>query len=173
MLKKVKKYGSTVLRKHSTLVQTDEDIRDMSENLFDTLAQEGGIGLAAPQIGLLKRAFVMVSNPFADDNSEFNRFKQLIINPEILFKSQSETWYTEGCLSIPGIYENVARPEKLIVKYLNKRLEPIEREILGIEARIFQHEFDHLNGILFVDKLSPIKRRMLASKLKRIAKTAK
>ncbi len=172
MLIKIEKYGSNVLRKHSTLVKGDEDIQGLSTNLFDTLAKEGGIGLAAPQIGLLKRAFIMDSNPAANEEDSFERFKYLIINPTILFVSKNDNWFKEGCLSIPDIFEDIARPDKIVVKYYNEIFEPIEREISGIEARIFQHEYDHLEGTLFVDRLSPLKRRMLDSKLKRIARAA-
>lgn len=170
MLVKIEKYGTKVLRKHSALVKNDEDIQGMSTNLFDTLAKEGGIGLAAPQIGLLKRIFIMDSNPVADDNDSIDRFKHLIINPTILFVSKNENWFKEGCLSIPGIFEDVERPDKIVVKFYNELLEPIERELSGIEARIFQHEYEHLEGILFIDKLSPIRRQMLKGKLNRIAR---
>lgn len=170
MLVKIEKYGTKVLRKHSALIKNDEDIQGMSTNLFDTLAKEGGIGLAAPQIGLLKRIFIMDSNPVAEDNDSIDRFKRLIINPTILFVSKNENWFNEGCLSIPGIFEDIARPDKVVVKYYNQSLEPIERELSGIEARIFQHEYEHLEGILFIDKLSPIRRQMLKGKLNRIAR---
>lgn len=170
MLIKVEKYGAKVLRKHSALVKSDEDIEGMSTNLFDTLAKEGGIGLAAPQIGLLKRIFIMDSGPLANDDDTVDKFKHLIINPTILFVSKNENWFNEGCLSIPGIFEDVERPDKIVVKYYNEQLEPIERELSGIEARIFQHEYEHLEGILFIDKLSPIRRQMLKGKLNRIAR---
>ncbi|HRX68404.1 MAG TPA: peptide deformylase [Tenuifilaceae bacterium] len=173
MITKVLKYGSSVLRKHSTEINKGEDTKSLIENLFDTLSREGGIGLAAPQIGALKRVFVMDSNPIDDDNGSVDRFKRAVINPEIISKSDETVIYSEGCLSIPEIYEEVVRPKKISVKYLDESFKQVEREIDGIEARIFQHEFDHLDGVLFVDRISSIRRKMLAGKLKRIMKISK
>ncbi len=173
MIAKVLKYGSSVLRKHSTEINKGEDTKSLIENLFDTLSREGGIGLAAPQIGALKRVFVMDSNPIDDDNGSVDRFKRAVINPEIISKSDETVIYSEGCLSIPEIYEEVVRPKKISVKYLDESFKQVEREIDGIEARIFQHEFDHLDGVLFIDRISPIRRTMLAGKLKKIMRFSK
>lgn len=170
MIAKVLKLGSSVLRKHSTEIKKGEDSKSLIENLFDTLSKEGGIGLAAPQIGVLKRVFVMDSHPFEDDD-KVEKFKRAIINPEIISKSDETVIYSEGCLSIPEIYEEVVRPKKISVKYLDESFKQVEREIDGIEARIFQHEFDHLDGVLFIDRISSIRRTMLQGRLKRILKS--
>jgi peptide deformylase len=168
MVSKVLKYGSTLLRKQSVEITKADNITPLSDNLFDTLKKAGGIGLAAPQIGVLKRVFVMDSNPIAEDDESVEKFKRLVINPQIISRSQETIFYSEGCLSIPGIYEEVERPKSITVKYLDESFTPVEREVDGIEARIFQHEYDHLEGILFVDRVSPIRKSLLSSKLKRI-----
>jgi peptide deformylase len=168
MVSKVLKYGSTLLRKQSVEITKADNITQLSDNLFDTLKKEGGIGLAAPQIGVLKRAFVMDSNPIAEDDESVEKFKRLVINPQIISRSQETILYSEGCLSIPGIYEEVERPKSITVNYLDESFTPVERKVNGIEARIFQHEYDHLEGILFVDRVSPIRKSLLSSKLKKI-----
>ncbi len=168
MVARVLKYGSSLLRKKSVEVTDIDNINQLRDNLFDTLKMEGGIGLAAPQIGILKRAFVMDSNPITEDDESVDIFKRLVINPQIVSRSHETIFYSEGCLSIPGIYEEVERPDRINVKYSDESLNPVEREIEGIEARIFQHEFDHLEGVLFVDRVSPIRKSLLSSKLKRI-----
>ena len=173
MVAKVFKYGSSVLRQHSELIKKNDDIQNLIDNLFETLGKEGGIGLAAPQIGVLKRVFVMDTNPVEETDEPIQRFKRVVINPQIIKQTIETSMYSEGCLSIPGIYEDVVRPRKVLVNYLDESLNQIEREIDGMEARIFQHEFDHLDGILFVDRISPIRRSMLASKLKRIMRLSK
>ena len=173
MVVKVLKYGSSVLRKHSIEVEKGEDSKSLIENLFNTLSKEGGIGLAASQIGVLKRVFVMDSNPIEDTEDQVERFKRAVINPKIIAKSDETIVYNEGCLSIPGIYEEVVRPKKIIVNYLDESLNQVERELDGIEARIFQHEYDHLDGVLFVDRISPIRRSMLVGKLKKIMRSSK
>lgn len=170
MVKKIFTYGSSVLRQHSSEIVNDEDINDLKENLFETLAKEGGIGLAAPQIGILKRAFVIDTSALDVDDPKSETIKKFFLNPKILSLSKQTNIYSEGCLSIPGIYEEVERPESIKVTYLNELLNQVETEINGIEARIFQHEYDHLEGILFVDRLSKVRRSMIMSKLKRISK---
>jgi peptide deformylase len=173
MVKKVFTYGSSILRQNSSEVFNSEDITELKENLFDTLSKEGGIGLAAPQIGILTRAFVVDTSALNVDKPKPEPIKKFILDPKILSLSHETCVYSEGCLSIPGIYEEVERPEKIKVTYLNELLNQVEIEINGIEARIFQHEFDHLEGILFVDRISKVRRSMIMSKLKRISKFSK
>jgi peptide deformylase len=172
MIAKVLIYDSSILRKHSAQVLSNDNVTELAKTLFDTLLKEGGIGLAAPQIGVLKRVFVIDTTPLNEEDETTERIKHIVINPQIISLSNEASTYSEGCLSIPGIFEEVERPEGLRVKYQDELLNPIEKEIHGIEARVFQHEYDHLEGILFVDKVSPIRRRMLESKLKRIARSA-
>ena len=161
-------YGSPILRKHSFAVTRHDDLQQLSQDLFDTVKKSGGIGLAAPQAGLLKRAFVIDTSPFSNDDQTIHPYEQVFINPEIISQSTDKSYYEEGCLSIPDIFEDVLRPEKIAVRYFDANFNLIEEELDGIKARIFQHEFDHLDGILFIDKLNPLKRRLLANKLYKI-----
>jgi len=161
-------YGSPMLRKHSFVVTKRDDLQQLSHDLFDTVKKYDGIGLAAPQAGLLKRAFVIDTSPFSKDDQAIHPYEQIFINPEIINQSASKSYYKEGCLSIPGIFEDVLRPEKIAVRYFDVNFNRMEEELDGIKARIFQHELDHLDGILFIDKLNPLKRKLLANKLNKI-----
>jgi peptide deformylase len=168
MIVKILKYGSPVLRKHSEKVTKEENIKQIIADLFDTLKKEGGIGLAAPQTGVLKRIFVMDTSPLSNNDKSIEEIKQFFVNPEIIDQSKKSIIYTEGCLSIPGIYEEVERPEKIRVRYLDAFLNQNEKDFDGVQARIILHECDHLEGILFIDRLSLLRKKFLSSKLKRI-----
>jgi len=163
-------YGSSVLRKHSAEVIEEDNILKIKEFLFDTIKTNEGIGLAAPQIGLLKRVFVIDTNPVVEQDVTIEKFEGIFINPVIIDSDSDDVAFREGCLSIPGIYEEVYRPEKILVRYNDISLVMHEEELDGIKARIFQHEFDHLNGILFTDKISMIRRKLLTGKLNRLRK---
>ncbi len=170
MMKSIVKYGSFLLRKHSQEISIDEDYSSLITDLFDSLNTDEGIGLAAPQIGVSKRAFV-VAVPVEDQSSqEIHLFKKAFINPSIVSVSEQKVLYNEGCLSIPNIFENVLRPEKVVVNYFDENFTLIEEELNGITARVFQHEFDHLNGVLFIDHINTLKRKILAGKLNQIKK---
>ena len=160
------KYGAPVLRKQSIYVCQDDDIGKLSSDLFDTLRTYEGIGLAAPQVGISKRAFIIDTTPLNDDQN--SPFTGLFLNPEIISSNSELTQYNEGCLSIPNIFEDVLRPETIAVRYYNSEFKLIEEELNGIKARIFQHEFDHLNGILFIDKINSLRRNLIRGKLKQI-----
>ncbi len=169
------KYGSPLLRKHSVIISEIDNSIELSGKLFDTLKNVGGIGLAAPQIGILKRAFVIDTSPLVEINKTENaenieNFKEIFINPEILWYSPDKKYYKEGCLSIPDIFEDIMRPVKIRVKYFDVNYKKIENEFDGLIARIFQHEYDHLQGILFIDKLNSLKRKLLTGKLNKIKK---
>jgi len=166
-------YGSPVLRKHSFELNEDDNLQQLSVNLMETLKMAGGIGLAAPQTGLLKRAFVIDTSPLAEDDILIQKYEQTFINPEITGQSFIKTYYNEGCLSLPGIFEDVLRPEKITVRYFDLNFNRVEEELDGIKARIFQHEIDHLEGILFIDKLNILKRKLLTGRLNKIAKSSK
>jgi len=163
-------YGSSVLRKHSAEVIEEDNILKIKEFLFDTIKTNEGIGLAAPQIGLLKRIFVIDTNPVVEQDVTIEKFEGIFINPSIIDSDSDDIIYREGCLSIPDIYEEIYRPEKILVRYQDMSLVTHEEELDGIKARIFQHEFDHLSGILFTDKISLIRRKLLTGKLNRIRK---
>ena len=163
-------YGSSVLRKHSIEITEEDNVLKINELLSDTLKKAGGIGLAGPQINLLKRAFVIDTCPLVEDDITIERFEGIFINPAIIDRSAEPEIFKEGCLSLPGIYEEVERPGKVLVRYQDRSFNTIEEELDGIKARIFQHEFDHLEGILFIDKISLIKRKLLAGRLNKIKK---
>lgn len=163
-------YGSPVLRKHSIEITEEDNILKITEMLSDTLKKAEGIGLSGPQINLLKRAFVIDTSPLIEDDITTEKFEGVFINPVIIERNTEPKIYKEGCLSIPGIYEEVARPGKIWVRYQDISFNNIEEELDGIKARIFQHEFDHLEGILFVDKINRLKRKLIYRKLNNIKK---
>jgi len=168
MIVTIFKYGSPVLRKQSVEITENDNLVEIVKNMFDTLKKEGGLGLAAPQIGLLKRIFLMDTSSLNEDDPEIKKVEQAFINPEILGSSSETIFHEEGCLSIPDIYESVERPVKIRVRYQDTFFNTIEKELDGMQSRIFQHEFDHLNGILFIDRLSPLRRKLLTGKLNKI-----
>jgi peptide deformylase len=163
-------YGAPVLRQ-STFDIHQEDLPDkITGNLFDTLKRAEGIGLAAPQINLTKRIFVIDTTPLADESAAFRPVEKVYLNPRIIHADDTLSSFSEGCLSIPGIFRELNRPERIHVTYQNLAFETIEEELSGLEARIFQHEFDHLDGILFVDRLSGLQKRLIQGKLNKIKK---
>ncbi|MBN2215025.1 MAG: peptide deformylase, partial [Bacteroidales bacterium] len=166
-------YGSPVLRRNSAEVTEEDNIQKFADDLFYTIKKAEGIGLAAPQINLLKRVFVIDTSPLINNDLNIERFEGMFINPEILEADSENKIYREGCLSLPDIYEEVTRPEKILVRYQDRQLKFHEEEFDGIKARIFQHEYDHLEGILFIDKISFLRRKLLTNKLNRIKKIAK
>jgi peptide deformylase len=161
-------YGSPVLRKKTFDIDAEDDFTEMASSMRETLKQAYGIGLAAPQVGILKSMFVIDTSSFENENC--NSVEKAFINPEILNYSEKSTYYNEGCLSIPGIFEDVNRPEEVEVRYRDLNFDWQEEILTGIVARIFQHEYDHLEGILFIDRLSKIRKRLLKIKLSQIIK---
>lgn len=166
-------YGSPILRKYSADITEEDNIPEITEMLFSTLKNAEGIGLAGPQINLLKKAFVIDTSPLSEDDITIEKYEKVFINPRILEKDSEEVIFREGCLSIPDIYEEVKRPSKIWVRYNDHSFNVVEEEMSGIVARIFQHEYDHLVGILFIDKINPVKRKLLAGKLNKIKKLSK
>lgn len=168
MILPVMLYGSPILRQFSYDVHQEDLPEEVSKNMFDTLKKEKGIGLAGPQIGLLKRIFILDTTPLTEDDPLIKKVEQVFINPQILDANDEQVIYNEGCLSIPGIYKDLYRPAKIRVRYQDLSFNIIEEELEGMPARIFQHEYDHLEGILFIDKLSALQRKLLSGKLKQI-----
>ena len=139
--------------------------------MFDTLAAAEGVGLAAPQVGLSIRVVVIDATPFANDEPACRNFKLALINPVILdFPTDEEVQYNEGCLSLPGISEDVWRPDKVEIKYFDENFVEHHEVWDGMRARISQHELDHLDGKVFIDHISPIRRRLLGGKLNAMVK---
>ncbi|MFY0654274.1 MAG: peptide deformylase [Cyclobacteriaceae bacterium] len=164
-------YGDPVLKRMADDIEEGEiDVKQLSEDMFETMYNASGIGLAAPQIGKSIRMFIVDGSPLDDDEEDMSDFKKVFINPEIV-EETGEPWkFEEGCLSIPGIREEVSRPPKLIINYLDENWEEHEEEFDGMKARIIQHEFDHIEGVLFTDYLTPFKKRLLKGKFQNISK---
>ena len=146
------------------------DLEKLVADMFETMQSSEGVGLAAPQIGLPIRLFVIDASPFADEKPDLAGFKRVFVNPEILERKGPKAYFNEGCLSVPGIHEDVLRETIVRVRYNDEHLQPHEEEFDGIPARIIQHEYDHLEGILFTDRLSPIRKQLLRTKLNAIQK---
>lgn len=164
-------YGSPVLRKVArTVEREEEDLQEFIGNLWDTMYHSDGIGLAAPQVGKSFRIFVIDGSPLEEDDPSLKGLKTTFINPEILERGGDETTYEEGCLSIPNLREEIVRPERVRIRYYDRDFNLHEEAYDGIAARIIQHEYDHLEGILFTDRVAPLKKRMLRNKLNAIAK---
>ena len=170
-------YGDPVLRQKTE--EIDEDyagLKELIDNMFETMYAANGVGLAAPQIGLPIRLFVIDASPFGEDDEDgpgdpsAKDFKRVFINP-ILVEESGDKWaFSEGCLSIPHINEEVMRQENVIINYLDENFEEQEEELSGLAARVVQHEYDHIEGKLFIDKLGPLKKAMLKGKLDNISK---
>ena len=171
-------YGDPTLRKMGKEISKEYPKLDiLLENMFETMYAAKGIGLAAPQIGLPIRLFIVDATPFEDDEeySEeerefFSTFKQVFINAKIIEETGNEWAFNEGCLSIPDIREDIFRNEDIIIEYYDEEFNKYTKKFNGIVARIIQHEFDHIEGVLFTDKLSPLKKRIIKGKLANISK---
>ena len=174
MILPIRAIGDPVLKRKARNIEPNEEGLDqLIEDMFETMYNAHGIGLAAPQIGQPLRMFI-VDTGVAFEEDEEDAFedgiKEVFINPEIVEFLGDDKSFEEGCLSIPNIREEVVRPEAVFICYQNRDFETKEAEIGGLLARVFQHEFDHIDGILFTDHLSGLKKRLLKSKLERISK---
>ncbi len=165
-------YGDPVLRRKATAIEPDEypHIKALVENMFETMYGAHGVGLAAPQVGLSMRLFVIDAGTFAEDEPSLKDFKKAFINAKILEESGEEWPFNEGCLSIPDIREDVYRKKTLKISYYDENWKHYEETYDGMAARIIQHEYDHIEGKLFTDKLSPLRRRLIEKKLNDISK---
>ncbi|MEH6764570.1 MAG: peptide deformylase [Aequorivita antarctica] len=171
-------YGDPVLRKETEVITKQYPKLDvLLNNMFETMYEARGIGLAAPQVGASVRLFIVDATPFEDDEdlSEeeqkfVSTFKRVFINARILDESGDEWAFNEGCLSIPDVREDVFRQPDIVIEYEDENFKKHKETFSGIVARIIQHEYDHIEGILFTDKLSPLKKRLIKSKLANISK---
>jgi len=161
-------YGDPVLRRKARNIKKDElDLEPLVKDMFETMYSAHGVGLACPQIGKPLRMFVVDGEPM---DEEMTDFKRVFINPVIL-DSHGELWpFEEGCLSIPGIREDVMREPDISIRYLDQLWQEQEEHLSGLRARIVQHEYDHIEGVLFTDHLSSFKKRILKGKLASISK---
>ena len=164
-------YGDPILRKVAEPISTDyPKLNEIIQNMFDTMKRSSGIGLAAPQIGLSIRLFVVDATPYENDERDLDGFKQVFINAQIL-EEEGEKWKcSEGCLSIPGIREDVDRNPNITVRYMDENFVEHTESYTGMRARIIQHEYDHIEGILMTDRLTPIKKQLLKGRLNDIMK---
>ncbi len=166
-------YGMSVLRKVAREIPEDfEGLDQLIEDLFETMYASEGIGLAAPQVGKSLRIFVVDTSPMADDDEkpELKDFKKAFINPVIIEEFDEPLTYEEGCLSLPQIREEVVRPSQVRIEYYDENWKLREEVYDGLRARVIQHEYDHLDGRLFVDRINPIRRKLLSSRLSAISK---
>ncbi|GHU88358.1 peptide deformylase [Bacteroidia bacterium] len=163
--------GQQVLRKVCQDLPADyKDLDQLIGNMFETMYNADGVGLAGPQVGLDYRIFVIDLNVFADEKPEFKDFKKVFINARITERDGEDVVAEEGCLSIPDIHENVTRKNRIRIQYLDENLNSHDEIFEGYKARVIQHEYDHIEGILFVDHLSGIRKQLVKGKLSNILK---
>ena len=169
-------YGDPVLRKVGEEVSKDyPNLKEVIANMFETMYNAHGVGLAAPQVGLAIRIFIVDCEPFSDSDDltkeeaeQLRTFKKTFINPKIL-KEEGEEWgFNEGCLSIPDVREDVFRHEQITIEYYDENFNKHTDVYDGLIARVIQHEYDHIEGILFTDRISSLKKRLISKKLQNI-----
>ncbi len=171
-------YGDPVLRKETEEITKEyPNLDKVIDNMFETMYEAHGIGLAAPQVNLPIRLFIVDASPFEDDEDLTEEeqkyvatFKRVFINARIIEESGDEWAFNEGCLSIPDVREDVFRQPNIVMEYEDENFKKHKESFSGMVARIIQHEYDHIEGILFTDKLSPLKKRLIKSKLTNISK---
>ena len=169
-------YGDPVLRKVCENVTSEyPNLSDIISNMYDTMYNAYGVGLAAPQVGIAIRLFVIDTEPFSDsedltpeEQEQLKGFKQTFINAKMI-KEEGEEWsFNEGCLSIPDVREDVYRNEKITIEFCDENFNTVTKVYDGLIARVIQHEYDHIEGILFTDKISTLKRTLIKKKLQNI-----
>ena len=168
-------YGEGILRQKTEEVREDSaSLQQLIDDMIETMHVAAGIGLAAPQVGRHERLFVVDLRAMAEEAAEQGEVlppqPMVFINPELTWESEEECEYEEGCLSIPDLRESVLRPERVRMRYLDRTFTPQEIEVGSLLARVIQHEYDHLEGVLFVDRISPFRRRLLRRRLREMAK---
>ncbi|MDD4141778.1 MAG: peptide deformylase [Bacteroidales bacterium] len=158
--------GNPILRETASEINKNyPDLHQLIEDMFETMYAAEGVGLAAPQINLSIRLFVIDANPFTEYYPEANGFKRTFINPQIIETDGEEWFFNEGCLSVPDVHEDVARKSKVCLQYCDENFEEKTEWFEGVQARVIQHEYDHLEGKVFVDRLGNITRLLLKKKL--------
>jgi len=166
-------YGTSVLRKRAKEISPDyPGLTKLIDDMFETMKVSDGVGLAAPQIGMSVRLIVIDAAEMEEEEESVKSFRKVLINPQIL-EERGEKWsFNEGCLSLPAIREDVLRHSVVRIRYQDENFQWHEEEYDGVKARIIQHEYDHLEGKLFVDRISPLRKRLLNKRLKAIASGA-
>ena len=171
-------YGAPVLKKEAAEIsKAYPNLDQLIENMWETMYASNGVGLAAPQIGLSIRLFVVDTAPFSGDDEldeleaiKLKSFKKVFINPELIEEDGPIWEFNEGCLSIPDVREDVSRHDRIMIHYFDEQFEEQRLMITGLSARVVQHEYDHIEGVLFTDHLTPLKRRLLKNRLNSISK---
>ena len=166
-------YGSSVLRKESLEIDKDyPELEQLISDMFETMDNAKGVGLAAPQIGKNIRIIVVDTKSMSVDfpGQDLDNFREVFINPIIEEEFGEELSFREACLSLPRISEEIKRPSKIIMSYFDKNWNLHEKEFSGVKARILQHEYDHLEGIMWIDRASPLRKKLIQSKLDKISK---
>lgn len=171
-------YGDPVLRKKGTDISAEYPrLKELIDNMFETMYNAYGVGLAAPQIGKDIRLFVVDTEPFseneeytAEERDFLKSFKRVFINAHIRNEEGNEWPFNEGCLSIPGIHEDVTRLDTIHMEYVDENFKTYQETFTGLVARVIQHEYDHIDGVLFTDKISAFKKRLIKGKLEKISK---
>ena len=159
-------YGQPVLRKETEEIPADQpELGQLISDMFDTMYAANGVGLAAPQIGKSMRLFVIDATPYGEDDPSLADFKKAFVNADIYERSEKTVTMEEGCLSFPKLYENVNRPESIKIRYTDEKGVEHDEGYSGMAARIIQHEYDHIEGKMFVDHLSPLRKTLIKSKL--------
>ncbi len=159
-------YGQPVLKEVAQDITPDyPNLSELIANMFETLTEADGVGLAAPQIGLPIRVVVIDLDVLKDDDASFKDFRKAYINPHIIEFGDEQCSMEEGCLSLPGIHENVKRSKQIKVQYMDTDFKPHEEVVEGYLARVMQHEFDHLDGHVFVERISPLRKQIVKNKL--------
>ena len=171
MLLPIVAYGSPVLHKKCVEVYpTYPDLDILLENMWETMYASSGVGIAAPQVNQSLRIFMVDTKPFIVEDSNEEAFKQVFINATIIEEKGKDWIFNEGCLSIPDVREDIKRKSTILIKYQDENFTWHENSFQGISARVIQHEYDHIEGILFIDKISSLRKRMIQSKLNNISK---
>jgi peptide deformylase len=164
-------YGDPVLKKVAEEIESDHPgLEQFIANMYETMDHAHGVGLAAPQVGQSIRLFVVDASPFAEDHPELDGFRKVFINPIILEESGKPWSFNEGCLSIPGIREDVMRKPEILIEYYDENWVLHEERYDGLLARVIKHEYEHIEGILFIEHLPGLRRRLLKGKLADITK---
>ena len=164
-------YGSQILRNESVDITPDyPELKKLIDDMWITLAEAEGVGLAAPQIGKNIRLFIVDCTPWGEDDPALADYKRVFINPEIYEESEETSLFEEGCLSLPGLHENVRRPVAIRMRYLDENFVEHDEEFTGKPARVIQHEYDHIEGLVFTDHLAPIRKNLIKNKLQKMAR---
>ena len=166
MILPIAAFGSPILRKKCDEIESNyHNLDSLLFDMWETMYNAKGVGLAAPQINKSIRLFLIDTTPFLDEEEDVEAVKKVFINP-VIIEEKGEKWcFNEGCLSIPEIREDIVRKSSIIIEYLDESFNRHIDTFHGLTARVIQHEYDHINGVLFIDKLSPLRKRMIKGKL--------